>query len=104
MKKIFTLFFLISVISSSLSAQKTAPMSVRMAATILNEHPDSLVYSKESKKSANWNYENGVILNAFENLWLQSGDGKYYKYIQKIMDSFIGEDGSIRTTPLMNII
>ncbi len=97
MKKIFTLFFLISIISSSLSAQKTAPMSVRMAATILNEHPDSLVYLKESKKPANWNYENGVILNAFENLWLQSGDGKYYKYIQKIMDSFIGEDGSIRT-------
>ncbi len=90
---------------SALSQQEkliaSSPLLIaeRMAQTILNTHPDSLIYLKETKKPANWNYENGVILNAFENLWLQSGDAKYYKYIQKIMDSFISDDGSIRTYP-----
>ncbi|MBL7817764.1 MAG: glycoside hydrolase family 88 protein [Saprospiraceae bacterium] len=74
------------------------PMSERMMQTIMREHKDSIHYAKEGKgKIARWNYEMGVVLNAFENAWLRTGKGVYFEYIQKNMDFYINNDGSIRT-------
>ena len=95
--KIILLLLSTISISNALLAQSALLNAEKMAATVLFSNPDSLTYSKESNKLARWDYETGVILNAFENLWLQTGEGKYYKYIQKIMDSFICDDGTIRT-------
>lgn len=39
----------------------------------------------------------GVILKGFEGLWLNTGDVTYYNYIQKQMDFFVKDDGTIRT-------
>ena len=38
----------------------------------------------------------GVILKGFEGIWLNTGDVTYYNYIQKQMDFFVQEDGSIK--------
>ena len=74
------------------------PMSERMMATIMQEHKDSIHYAKEGKgKIARWNYEMGVVLNAFENAWLRTGKGEYFNYIQKNIDFYVNNDGSIRT-------
>ncbi len=43
-----------------------------------------------------WSYDYGVVLKGFANLWQQTGDPRYFQYIQENMDHFIGEDGSIR--------
>ena len=86
-------FILICFFGTSLFAQ--TPFSQRMATTIMALHPDSIAV-KESKP-ARWDYEQGLVLKAFERLWLRTGDAQYFRYIQKDIDRFVGEDGSIRT-------
>jgi len=76
--KIILLLLSTISISNALLAQSALLNAEKMAATVLFSNPDSLTYSKESNKLARWDYETGVILNAFENLWLQTGEGKYY--------------------------
>ena len=48
-------------------------------------------------KPAKWTYDMGVVLKGIEGQWLQTGDKNYYQYIQKQMDFFVGDDGSIKT-------
>lgn len=69
--------------------------SVRMAATLMAAHPDSFCYDKA--KPARWDYELGLYMKSLEQLWRQTGNGTYYTYIQKQMDRYVGDDGSIRT-------
>lgn len=95
-KKIYLLALVLSFALHA-TAQNTTPMSERMAATILRLHRDSLHYAESIGKPARWNYENGVVLNAIENLWLRTGNGAYFKFIQKNIDAFVREDGTIRT-------
>lgn len=44
-----------------------------------------------------WHYEIGVMLKAFYDLWLATGNDQYLEYVQKNMDAFVQGDGSIRT-------
>ena len=41
-----------------------------------------------------WNYEQGVILKAIEQMWYATGDAKYFRHIQKGMDHWIDENGN----------
>lgn len=41
-----------------------------------------------------WNYEQGVILKAIEQMWYATGDAKYFRHIQKGMDHWIDESGN----------
>ncbi|WP_018753118.1 glycoside hydrolase family 88 protein [Paenibacillus sanguinis] len=43
-----------------------------------------------------WSYDYGVVLKGFASLWQQTGDPRYFRYIQENMDHFIGENGRIR--------
>ncbi|RAJ05320.1 unsaturated rhamnogalacturonyl hydrolase [Chitinophaga skermanii] len=69
-----------------------------MAETAMHIWPDSLVSSPG--KPAKWTYEQTVMLRGIEGVWRQTGDGKYFAYIQKSMDFFIDEKGNIRTYKL----
>ncbi|MDO7874482.1 glycoside hydrolase family 88 protein [Hymenobacter sp. ASUV-10] len=71
------------------------PMSQRMADAFISWHPDSIVIG--SRKTARWDYEQGLMLKALERVWQRSGDGKYFTYIKKDLDQFVQKDGSIRT-------
>jgi unsaturated rhamnogalacturonyl hydrolase len=71
------------------------PMSQRMADAFISWHPDSIVIG--SRKTARWDYEQGLMLKALERVWQRSGDGKYFTYIKKDLDQFVQQDGSIRT-------
>src|SRR4029078_4765141 len=44
-----------------------------------------------------WTYEYGVVLKGIEGVWLSTGEGQYFAFIQKGMDSFVNADGTIRT-------
>ncbi|MDQ0232017.1 unsaturated rhamnogalacturonyl hydrolase [Metabacillus malikii] len=43
-----------------------------------------------------WSYDYGVVLKGTEYVWRQTGEKKYFDYIKKNMDAFVGEDGLIR--------
>jgi len=85
----------------------------RMAVTIMANYPDSIVVRKyvthgedrvEEKKPgrpASWDYEQGVVLKAFDILGQQTGNAGYLNYARKIIDHFIMADGSIRTYDLL---
>ena len=91
------LFALLVFISFTITIHAQRTYSERMTATIMRENPDSLIYIKEAKgKRAPWSYENGVVLKGIEQLWERTGNGDYLRYMQKQMDFFISEDGSVR--------
>lgn len=69
--------------------------SQRMADAFLRWHPDSIVIG--SRKTARWDYEQGLMLRALARVWQRTGDPKYVTYIQKNLDQFVQKDGSIRT-------
>jgi unsaturated rhamnogalacturonyl hydrolase len=47
--------------------------------------------------SRRWHYEPGVALTAIRELWLETGEGKYYDYVKRNIDESVDVDGSIRT-------
>ena len=94
MRKLTTIVLL--VIMQNAIAQHS-PLSQQVAATIMSTWKDS--FALESKP-AKWTYDMGVILKGFEGVWMNSGDVKYYNYIQKQIDFFINNDGTIKTYKL----
>jgi len=75
----------------SVSAQ-TVPVSARLADTAMNR-----IWVDDGNPAgipAKWNYEQGVILKAIEQMWYATGDPKYFRHIQTGMDFWINEDGT----------
>jgi unsaturated rhamnogalacturonyl hydrolase len=54
----------------------------------------------EAGAPSKWTYEQGLVLKGIEGVWLSTGEGKYFQYIQKSMDQFLENDGTIRTYKL----
>ncbi len=84
---------LIAFLSFAAMAQPK-PYSVQLAETAMKIWPDSFVL--ENDKFAKWRYDQGVILKGIEGIWNATGDGKWFKYIQKSMDFYVQNDGSIK--------
>ena len=89
MKKILPLVLVFITLMTAAQSN----LSERMAATAMNTWKDSFALNGNA---ARWSYDLGVILKGLEGTWLHTGDAKYYSYIQKMMDVYIKEDGSIR--------
>jgi unsaturated rhamnogalacturonyl hydrolase len=94
-----TILLLLLLCASSLQPQSTAlpkPWSVRIADSFMSQHPDSIVYADE-EKSKRWNYEQGLMLEAFYQMWMHTKDERYRAYIKKNLDHYIRENGAINT-------
>ncbi len=87
MKKIVVI--LLMVISANAFSQSVGE---KVAATVMNIWKDSTPIGSATK----WSYDMGVVLKGFEGLWLNTGNGQYFKDIQKKMDFFVKDDGSIK--------
>jgi unsaturated rhamnogalacturonyl hydrolase len=76
--------------------QKAAaqPLSQQLARTAMDLWKDSFLLPGD--KAAKWRYDQGVILKGIEGIWRSTGDGEWFRYIQKSMDFYVREDGSIR--------
>ena len=70
----------------------TLPWSVRMANSVMR---------RRAPMSAQWHYQNGVILKAIEQVWLKTGDTKYWVFIKETLNQFIDPAGNIRTYSLV---
>ena len=66
-----------------------------MAAGVMTRWKESL--ETQPGRPVRWSYEQGVTLKGIETLWLNTADGKYFRFIQQSIDRFVQEDGTIRT-------
>ena len=73
---------------------QTAPISERLTDTAM----DRIWVDQRNQPGIppKWNYEQGVILKAIEQMWYATGDAKYFRHIQKGMDHWIDESGNHR--------
>ena len=69
------------------------PMSQKMANSIMSRYPDR--YSAGGSRE--WNYVVGTVLKGFQNVYLSSGEEKYYTYIANTLDHVVSSDGSIHS-------
>ena len=74
------------------AAAQTRPVSEQLAETAMNR---IWVDARDQPGiPPKWNYEQGVILKAIEQMWYATGDPKYFRHIQKGMDHWIDEKGN----------
>ncbi len=93
--KIIIVVFLSLFALTTVFAQTNAPLSAQMADTAMNR-----LWVDERDQAGvppKWVYDFGVVLNGMKNLWLETGDKKYFDQIKKGVDAFVNEDGTIRT-------
>jgi unsaturated rhamnogalacturonyl hydrolase len=99
MKRITTIVCLL--IAAGLHAQtSTKPVlkgrnwSEGLAQTAMNIWKDS--FAVKPGNPAKWSYDQGVILKGIEGIWNATGNADYFRYIQKQMDYYVQDDGSIK--------
>src|SRR5215210_4770842 len=85
------LFFLLLTAFLSPAFGQSVPLSEDMASTVMTIWKDSL--PTDPGKPLKWGYEQGVLLKGMEGVWLSTGEGKYFSYIQRGVDHFVTEDG-----------
>ena len=80
--------------TDSLVVAENAAWSVRMANSFIYRHPDYYINYGERK---DWNYEQGLMLQALYKLYVKTENKKYYNYIVKNLDHYITDNGRIKT-------
>lgn len=95
-QKNLILSLLLVLISAGLAAAQAKSVSERMATTAMTALWHDAT-KNESGTPAKWTYEYGVVLKGLEGVWLNTGDGRYFSFIQKGIDNFVSGDGAIRT-------
>jgi len=85
----FIYVLLLALFASACQEKETPdPMdyAVRMVESVMIRHPD---------KYYGWDYVTGVMMKAFERIWRQTGDDRYFQYIMKTVNPVIAGDGAI---------
>ncbi len=96
---VLSLSLVLGCSSGERTLRSDAPWSVRIADSFIRLHPDSIVYQDEAK-SRRWNYEQGLMLEAFFQAYRHTGDSRYLAYVRKNLDHYVTADGTIRTYEL----
>ena len=84
----------VSLSSAVVSQEKL--LSQQVAETVLKIWPDTIPVGSQTK----WSYDMGVVLKGFEGIWMNTGDVSYFNSIQKKIDFFVKDDGSIKNYEL----
>jgi unsaturated rhamnogalacturonyl hydrolase len=88
-------FLFCSILLASGAFAQDMTWSRRMTDSFIARHKDSILVGKNTK--TRWDYEQGLMLKAIEKVWYRTGEGKYFDYIRKDIDQYVGKDGSIRS-------
>ncbi|MGC4104415.1 DUF4350 domain-containing protein [Ferruginibacter sp.] len=87
MKKIILVFLI--ALSANTFAQS---VEEKVAATVMSLWKDTVPIGSNTK----WSYDMGVVLKGFEGLWMNTGKAEYFFDIQRKMDYFVKDDGTIK--------
>jgi unsaturated rhamnogalacturonyl hydrolase len=91
---IAVLIFLLFTSTVFAQISKTAPLSERLADTLMNR-----IWPEDDGTPAgiprNWTYEQGVQLKAVEQMWYATGNPKYFNFIKSGMDFWFDKDGNL---------
>ncbi|HTR81231.1 MAG TPA: glycoside hydrolase family 88 protein [Bacteroidota bacterium] len=68
--------------------------SDKIAESFLARHPGYVTYDSGSPNQK-WNYEQGLMLEAFHQMWLFTGNKKYFDFIKGNIDHYVADNGSI---------
>jgi unsaturated rhamnogalacturonyl hydrolase len=85
----------------NLSEQPIEKLPLIISDNFIALHPDTVAYPTEAK-SYRWNYEQGLVLDAFYQVWKETGEKKYFDYIKKNIDYYVEENGSIKTYKMVD--
>ncbi len=85
-------FFLVFTLVSSVSAQSLSQQAAATAMTALWANSDGY--------PSRWTYDHGLVLKGIERVYIATNDKQYLDFIQRSMDHFVNDDGSIRTYKL----
>ena len=83
----------LALVCTTVLAQ-TKPISEQVAKTAMT------ALWRESGYPAKWTYDHGLVLKGIEQVWRNTNDKQYLEFIQRSMDHFVADDGSIRTYSL----
>jgi unsaturated rhamnogalacturonyl hydrolase len=72
------------------------PWSARIGESFLMRHPGGVTYDS-TLPDRKWTYEQGLMLVAFHQMWLHSGDVRYANFIRENLDQFVNDSGRIAT-------
>lgn len=72
----------------------TIKWSERLVESFLIRHPGSVTHDEYMTKN-DWNYEQGVVLEALRQMYVKTGEKKYFNFIKENIDQFITEEGKI---------
>ncbi|SER93989.1 glycoside hydrolase family 88 protein [Pedobacter rhizosphaerae] len=84
----------LAILSQSGFAQKK--LSEQLTLTAMETLFQDTTALKDAK-GPKWTYDMGVVLEGAAVVWRNTGDGKYFKYIQNAMDTYVDKEGNIRT-------
>ncbi|MBN1182688.1 MAG: glycoside hydrolase family 88 protein [Bacteroidales bacterium] len=90
---LFTLSFIITRCKDRSAQIDPLDYAIKMADSEMKRNPDA--WMLDFMKSPKWNYTNGLVCTAFEQLWKVTGNEKYYNYIKEYADTIIDSLGNI---------
>ncbi|MDB5196565.1 MAG: glucuronyl hydrolase [Flaviaesturariibacter sp.] len=94
MKRFGSLALLLAFAKIAVAQTATPSYAAAVASTAMTIWKDSFVLAGD--KVAKWRYDQGVVLKGMEGLWRATGEARYFQYIQRSIDFYVGEDGSIK--------
>ncbi|MBN2602372.1 MAG: glycoside hydrolase family 88 protein [Candidatus Marinimicrobia bacterium] len=71
--------------------------ATRTVDSFIQRAPDYTITYEQNREKHKWNYEQGLMLNAVYALWSLTGEQNYLYFIQKNIDLYVNDDGSIST-------
>jgi len=94
------LFSILLLVNSTIISQSKGDSeklwSVRIADSFIERTPEYILYDPAAT-SQRWHYEQGLMLETMKQMYLYTGDDKYYNYIKQNIDGVIEENGNIKT-------
>lgn len=93
--KLYRIHIIICLLmASSVYSFAQTKYSAALSNTAMSIWKDSFALDN---KPAKWTYDQGLVLEGIQAVWEATTDPKYFSYIQKSIDFFVSEDGSIKT-------
>jgi unsaturated rhamnogalacturonyl hydrolase len=83
------------VLSSVVASSQTKPLSEQAAATAM-----TALWRDSAGYPSKWTYDHGLVLKGIERVYAATNDKQYLDFIQRNLDHFVSDDGSIRTYKL----